>query len=131
MKKLLFIILLGFVNLTNAQSIAFNLGNVTDFQVGKTVTIPYTYSMDQEAYIYCAINEYDANNNWIRYVAKQDISNQKQGTTFEKKLFLKIPEKTVKTSDLKSKHRYVLQIEIKNQSDFTWRAGDSNPISLN
>ena len=131
MRKLLFIILLGFIKPTNAQSIAFNLENVTDFKVGKTITIPYTYSIDQEAYVYCAINEYDASNNWIRYVATQDISNVKPDNDIQTKLYLKIPKNTVKSSDLKAKHRYVLQIEIKNQSDFTWRAGDSKPISLN
>jgi hypothetical protein len=120
-KLLLFIV--GFSFFTKGQSITINSVSPAAIS-GESITVNFTYtSAIANNYIFVGINLYD-DATIKSFLVGGNLSNQSAGTDISTSITIAIPANAIPSADLPDLEKYLISIELKDQSDFSFLAGD-------
>lgn len=130
MKTKLFILLamFSFSTTFQAQSIEFT-SDLTEAEIGSTVTVDYKYTLDNDGYIYCAIELQDGFD-YVSTVDDAELNPAPAGSETTGSFTLTIPESTTPASELTGDRNYKIKIELKNSS-FDYLTGDFPNTEIN
>lgn len=126
-KKIILLLAILFITITNAQSISFTSATLTKGLIGNTIQVDYEYTIGAPGYIYCAIENQQQNFAFVSTVASGELNPAPAGTSLTGSFFLTIPTNTVPFYDLPNgsdavQTKYRIKIQL-SDSGFVYQDG--------